>query len=192
MDSSPRSNVTELLIGWGKGDRSALDEMLPVVYAELKRLASVYLKRERAGHTLQTTALVHEAYSRLVNQNSVDWKNRAQFLGIAAEIMRRILTHHARDRAAAKRGGHAQRVSLSIAERSISQPNIDLIALDEALTELSSFDERKSRIVELKFFGGMTSEEIAEVLKVSIGTVERDWNLARAWLYRAISGSPKA
>jgi RNA polymerase sigma-70 factor, ECF subfamily len=192
MDSSPRSNVTELLIGWGKGDRTALDEMLPLVYSELKRLASVYLKRERAGHTLQTTALVHEAYSRLVDQKSVDWKNRAQFLGIAAEIMRRILTHHARDRAAAKRGGNAQRVSLSLAERSISQPNVDLIALDDALTELSSFDERKSRIVELKFFGGMTSEEIAEVLQVSVGTVERDWNLARAWLYRAISGSPKS
>jgi len=192
MDSSPRSNVTELLIGWGNGDRSALDEMLPVVYAELKKLASVYLKRERAGHTLQTTALVHEAYSKLVDQKSVDWKNRAQFLGIAAEIMRRILTHHARDRAAAKRGGSAERVSLSLAERSIAQPNVDLIALDDALTALSSFDERKSRIVELKFFGGMTTEEIAEVLQVSIGTVERDWNLARAWLFRAISGSPES
>lgn len=190
MDSSPRSNVTELLIGWGNGDRAALDEMLPVVYAELKRLASVYLKRERAGHTLQTTALVHEAYERLVNQKQVDWKNRAQFLGIAAEVMRRILTHHARDRAAAKRGGKAQRVSLRLAEQS-TQPNVDLIALDDALTELSKIDERKSRIVELKFFGGMTIEEIGEVLQVSEGTVERDWNLARAWLYRAISGSPK-
>jgi RNA polymerase sigma-70 factor, ECF subfamily len=134
---------------------------------------------------------VHEAYSRLVNQKEVDWKNRAQFLGIAAEVMRRILTHHARDRAAAKRGGKAQRVSLSLAEQS-TQPNIDLIALDDALAELAKFDERKSRIVELKFFGGMTIEEIGEVLQISEGTVERDWNLARAWLYRAISGSSKA
>ncbi len=192
MEPAPRANITDLLVGWGKGDRSALDEMLPVVYGELKKLASLYLRRERGGHTLQTTALVHEAYARLVNQKSVDWKNRAQFLGVAAEVMRRILIHHARDRAAMKRGGGAQRISLSLAEHSFEQPNVDLIALDDALTELSEFDARKSRIVELKFFGGMTTEEIAEVLQLSTATIEREWNLARAWLYRAVSGSAES
>src|SRR5262245_60789279 len=187
MDSPVRSKVTHLLIGWGKGDRAALDDMLPLVYEELKKLAASHLRRERHAHTLQTTALVHEAYSRLVDQRQVDWKNRAQFLGIAAEVMRRILLHHARKRLAAKRGGEVQRVSLSLAEPS-EEPNVDLIALDQALQELSKFDARKSKIVELKFFGGMTTEEIGEVVKLSHATVEREWTLARAWLYRALSG----
>lgn len=188
-DPKTQENITKLLIDWGKGDRAALDEMLPLVYGELKRLASYYLSQERAGHTLQTTALVHEAYMRLVNQEHVNWKNRAHFLGVAAEMMRRILVNHARDRVAAKRGGGAKRVSLSMVGKSGEPPDIDVIALDQALTELASFDSRKSRIVELKFFGGLTTEEIVEVMNISHGTVEHEWKMARAWLYRAVSGS---
>ena len=189
-EQDPKSReVTKLLIDWAKGDRSALDEMLPLVYSELKRLASYYLSQERTGHTLQTTALVHEAYMRLVDQQNVNWKNRAHFLGIAAEMMRRILVNHARDRAAAKRGGGAKRVSLSGIGEGGDEPDIDLIALDQALTDLAVLDSRKSRIVELKFFGGLTTEETAEVMDISHGTVEHEWKLARAWLYRAISGN---
>jgi RNA polymerase sigma factor (TIGR02999 family) len=188
-DPNSRATVTQLLIGYSKGDRSALDEMLPLVYNELKRLASYYLNREREGHTLQTTALVHEAYLRLVDQQQVNWKNRSQFLGLAAEMMRRILVNHARDRGVQKRGGDAKRVSLSLVGESGDQPDIDLIAMDQALTQLSELDTRKGRIVELKFFGGMTTEETAEVLGISTATVEREWNHARAWLYRAISGT---
>jgi RNA polymerase sigma-70 factor (ECF subfamily) len=188
QDQATRSNVTKLLIDFGQGNRSALDEMLPLVYSELKRLASYYLSQERTGHTLQTTALVHEAYMRLVDQQNVDWKNRAHFLGVAAEMMRRILVNHARDRAAAKRGGGAKRVSLSLADVG-GETDIDLIALDQALTEFAALDVRKSRIVELKFFGGLTIEEIGEVMGISHGTVERELMLARAWLYRALSGS---
>ena len=180
--------VTQLLIDWGKGDRAALDEMLPLIYTELRRIAGYYLSQENPGHTLQTTALVHEAYLRLVDQQKVDWKNRAQFLGIAAEMMRRILLNHARDRAAAKRGGGMQKVSLSLADGGSDPPDVELIALDSALTQLSSLDPRKSRVVELKFFGGLTVEEIAEVLQISNATVDREWILARAWLYRAIQG----
>ncbi len=190
QDQTTRDNITKLLIDFGKGDRAALDEMLPLVYSELKRLASYYLSQERSGHTLQTTALVHEAYMRLVNQQNVDWKNRAQFLGVAAEMMRRILVNHARDRAAAKRGGGAKKVSLSLADVG-GETDIDLIALDQALTEFADLDARKSRIVELKFFGGLTIEEIGEVLGISHGTVERELMLARAWLYRALSGKNK-
>lgn len=189
IDATSRATITQLLIGYSKGDRSALDEMLPLVYNELKRLASYYLNREREGHTLQTTALVHEAYLRLVDQQQVNWKNRSQFLGIAAEMMRRILVNHARDRAVQKRGGDAKRVSLSIVGESGDQPDIDLIALDQALNQLSELDARKARIVELKFFGGMTTEETAEVLGISTATVEREWNHSRAWLYRAITGN---
>jgi RNA polymerase sigma factor (TIGR02999 family) len=188
QDQTTRENITKLLIDFGKGDRAALDEMLPLVYSELKRLASYYLSQERTGHTLQTTALVHEAYMRLVDQQNVNWKNRAQFLGVAAEMMRRILVNHARDRAAAKRGGGAKRVSLRLADVG-GETDIDLIALDQALTEFSTLDARKSRIVELKFFGGLTIEEIGEVMGISHGTVERELMLARAWLYRALSGS---
>jgi RNA polymerase sigma factor (TIGR02999 family) len=191
-DPKSRADVTQFLIGYGKGDRSALDEMLPLVYSELKRLASYYLNREREGHTLQTTALVHEAYLRLIDQKQVNWKNRSQFLGLAAEMMRRILVNHARDRAAGKRGGGAKRVSLSVADGSANQPDVDLIALDQALTELSELDNRKARIVELKFFGGMTTEETAELLEISTATVEREWVHARAWLFRAIKGSAEA
>jgi RNA polymerase sigma-70 factor, ECF subfamily len=183
------ADVTQLLIKWGKGDRAALDDMLPLVYSEMKRVAKYYLNRERQGHTLQTTALVHEAYIRMIDQRHVDWKNRAHFFSVASEMMRRILVNYARDRAAVKRGGNAQRISLSNLDEVAEQPNVDLIALDQALTELAKEDERKARIVELKFFGGMTNNEIAEVMKISDATVEREWTVARAWLYRSIEGS---
>jgi RNA polymerase sigma factor (TIGR02999 family) len=181
--------VTQWLLDWTKSDRKdALDQMLPVVYEELHRLASHYLSREAAGHTLQPTALVNEAYLRLVDQRQVDWRNRAQFLGVAASLMRRILVNHARDRAAQKRGGGAQQVSLSLLESPSGRPDVNLIALEDAMERLAQRDERKSRVVELKFFGGLTTEEIAEVLQISVATVEREWAFARAWLYDAIEG----
>ena len=185
---SPPTGVTQLLIRAEKGDRAALDEMLPLVYGELRRLANFYLSKERPGHTLQPTALVHEAYLRLVNQQDVDWKNRAHFFGLAAEMMRRILTNHARDRAAGKRGGKSERVSLSRVNPSTEMKDIELIALDEALKELTEIDPRKSRIVELKFFSGLTTEEIAEILQISVATVKREWAMARAWLIRWLKG----
>ena len=186
-DADPAS-VTHLLLAWGKSDRGALDQMLPAVYSELRRLAVHYLSQEPVGHTLQPTALVHEAYLRLIDQRQVDWRNRAQFLGLAAGMMRRILVNHARDRAARKRGGRAERVSLSLVEAPSGRPDVELIALEEALERLAALDARKSRVVELKFFGGLTVEEIAEVLQVSRATVEREWSFARAWLYDAIEG----
>ena len=186
---APPGAVTQWLLDWSKSDRKdALDQMLPVVYEELHRLASHYLSREASGHTLQPTALVNEAYLRLVDQRQVDWRNRAQFLGVAASLMRRILVNHARDRAAQKRGGGAQQVSLSLLEAPSGRPDVDLIALEDALDRLATRDARKSRVVELKFFGGLTSDEIAEVLEVSVATVEREWSFARAWLYDAIEG----
>ncbi len=164
------------------------DSILPVVYAELRRLAASYLSRERQGHTLQPTALVHEAYVRLVDQRQIDWNNRAQFIGLAAVMMRRILVNHARDRVADKRGGGAEHVPLTLAGEGIGAPELDLLDLHEALNDLTSADPRKGRIVELKFFGGLTTTEIAENLGLSVATVERDWKFARAWLYRAMAG----
>lgn len=186
---SPPGEVTQWLLAWGRSDKQGLDQMLPVVYEELHRLAAQYLSREATGHTLQPTALVNEAYLRLVDQRRVDWRNRAQFLGLAANMMRRILVNHARDRAAQKRGGNAQQVSLSLLESPSGRPDVDLIALESALDHLAELDERKSRVVELKFFGGLTTEEIAEVLQISGATVEREWAFARAWLYEAIEGT---
>jgi len=162
--------------------------MWPLVYEDLRRLAAYYMSHERASHTLQPTALVNEAYLRLVEQRKVDWRNRAQFLGLAAEMMRRILVNHARDRAAAKRGGDVQKVSLSFAVDSSAEQEVDVIALNEALEKLAGIDSRKSRIVDLKFFAGMTTEEIAEVLQLSHATVEREWSFARAWLYDQVTG----
>jgi RNA polymerase sigma-70 factor (ECF subfamily) len=180
--------VTQLLLAWDGRDERTLDRMLPLVYDELHRLAAHYLSRERPGHTLQPTALVHEAYLRLIDQRRVDWRNRAQFLGLAAGMMRRILINHARDRAAAKRGGGADPVSLSLVEAPSGRPEVELIALEDALERLATLDGRKARVVELKFFGGLTTQEIAEVLQVSVATVEREWSFARAWLYDAIEG----
>lgn len=187
-DRAARGAVTQWLLGGGRNDKHGLDEMLPVVYDELHRLATQCLSREATGHTLQPTALVNEAYLRLVDQRRVDWRNRAQFLGLAATMMRRILVNHARDRAALKRGRDVQQISLSLLESPSGRPNVDLIALEGALDRLAAMDERKSRVVELKFFGGLTTEEIAEVLQISGATVEREWAFARAWLYDAIEG----
>ena len=180
--------VTQLLLEWGAGDKAALDELLPLVFDELHRLARGYLRRERPQHTLQPTALVNEAYLRLVDQAHVRWQNRAHFFGIAANLMRQILVDHARERAADKRGGPAQqRLSLTQAERVVRQQEVDVLALDEALDKLAAFDAQQGRVVELKFFGGLTIEEIAEVLGISHATVEREWKLARAWLRRELS-----
>ena len=180
--------ATQLLLAWSGGDREALDEMLPLVYDELHRLAARYLARERPDHTLQPTALVHEAYLRLVRQRDVDWRNRAQFVGLAAGIMRRILVNHARDRVAAKRSGDRERVSLSLVEAPAGSPDVDLLALEAALDRLAALDARKARVVELRFFGGLTMDEVSTVLDISRATVERDWSFARAWLYDAIVG----
>ena len=166
------------------------DGILPIVYAELRRLAASYLSRERQGHTLQPTALVHEAYVRLIDQRQIDWNNRAQFIGLAAVMMRRILVNHARDRIADKRGGGAEHVPLTLAGEGIGAPEVNLLDLHEALNDLTATDPRKGRIVELKFFGGLTTAEIAENLGLSVATVERDWKFARAWLYRAMAGEP--
>ena len=175
--------VTQLLKDWGSGDQAALDKLMPLVYGELRRLANNYLRRERANHTLQPTALVNEAYMKLVDQKNARWQNRAQFFGVAAQLMRRILVDHARLHQAQKRGGSdQQRLSLTNVERVSEKPNIDLLALHEALNELAELDPQQSRIVELKFFGGLSIEETAEVLGVGHATVERDWKMARAWL----------
>jgi RNA polymerase sigma factor (TIGR02999 family) len=179
--------VTQLLIDSGRGDARARDDMLPLVYAELRRLAESYMRGERQHHTLQPTALVHEAYLRLIDQHRVDWRNKAQFVGMAAVMMRRILVNHARDRAAAKRGGDVERVTISLAADTLATPDLDLIDLHDALDRLTAVDPRKGQIVELKFFGGLTTTEISEVLQISVATVERDWSFARAWLYDALN-----
>jgi RNA polymerase sigma factor (TIGR02999 family) len=184
---STPEGVTQLLIDWSKGEQAALDKLMPLVYNELRRLASNYLRRERAGHTLQPTALVNEAYLKLVDQRNAKWQNRAQFFGISAQLMRRILVDHARQHQAAKRGGsEQQRLSITSAEALAQKPEIDLLALNEALDQLSKIDPQQSRIVELKFFGGLSIEETAEVLGVGHATVERDWKMARAWLRRQL------
>ena len=167
----------------------ALDHLLPLIYGELRRLAASYLRRERPGHTLQPTALVHEAYVRLLDQRQVDWSNRAQFMGVAAVMMRRILVNHARDRVADKRGGGAEHVPLTLAAEGIGAVQVNLLDLHEALERLAEADQRKAQIVELKFFGGLTTDEIADTLRISTATVERDWKFARAWLHRAVSGT---
>jgi RNA polymerase sigma factor (TIGR02999 family) len=185
-------DVTKLLIQWSKGDSDALDALVPLVYDELRRLAQLYLSREKPGHTLSSTALVHEAYLRLVQQKDVTWQNRAHFFGVAARMMRRILVDHARRRGYAKRGGGALTLSLDETIAPAPEREISLVALDEALDSLAKLDERQSRMVELRFFGGLTIEETSEVLGVSAPTVKREWASARAWLYREISGSPSA
>jgi RNA polymerase sigma factor (TIGR02999 family) len=176
-----------MLLAWSAGDRGALDRLLPLVYSELRRLARCYMRRERPGHTLQTTALVNEAYLRLIDARQVQWQNRAHFLGIAAQLMRRILVDFARERKYQKRGGGALRVSFQ--ERLAISPAQDeeVMALDEALSALAQVDERKSRVVEMRFFGGLNEQEIATALGVSEETVRRDWRLAKAWLLRRLS-----
>lgn len=186
MATASQKEVTRLLIAWGNGNQAAMDELMVLVYDELRRLASRYMRREGQGHTLQTSALVNEAYLRLIDQKKVQWQNRAHFFGVAAQLMRRILVDHARSRSRAKRGGGAQMVSLAD-HRGASKEVAEVIALDNALKDLSEMDPRKCRIVEMKFFGGLTNEEVAEVLNVTSRTVEREWRKAKAWLHRAIS-----
>jgi len=178
------SDITGLLVDWNNGDMAALEKLLPLVERELHRLAHAYMRREDPNHTLQTTALIHETYMRLVDQRRVQWQNRAHFFGIAARIMRRILLNYARDQNRLKRGGKAIHVSLSEACILPSETDREIIALDDALTRLEALDERKAKVVELRFFGGLTVEEVAEVLKVSTVTVMRDWSFAKAWLSR--------
>jgi RNA polymerase sigma-70 factor, ECF subfamily len=188
MTSAPR-DITRLLLAWNNGDEAALEELTPLVYAELHRLARRYMGRERSGHTLQTSALVNEAYLRLIDWKNVRWQNRAHFFAVSAQLMRRILVDFARANTYAKRGGGAPHLDLE--EVAVVSPDrgTDIVALDEALTSLAALSPRQSQVVELRFFGGLSLEETAEVLKVSIGTVRRDWSLARAWLHRAVTSN---
>jgi len=182
---SPHS-VTQLLIAWSNGNKTALDELTPLVDRELHRLAHHYMRRENGGHTLQTTALVNEAFLKLIDQKHVRWKNRAHFFALSAQLMRRILVDHARSRQYTKRGGGAHRISFDEALVISPERGSDLVALDEALSKLSSIDPRKGKVVELRFFGGLSVEETAEALEVSAVTVMREWSLAKAWLYNSL------
>jgi RNA polymerase sigma factor (TIGR02999 family) len=184
--------VTHLLIAWGNGDQAALDRLTPLVYDELHRLARCYMADERGGHILQTTALVNEAYLRLIQWENVQWQNRAHFFGLAAQMMRRVLVDFARAQGYLKRGGGALRVSLAEADAIVQKRGVDLVALDEALQALAKLNPRQSRVVELRFFGGLSLEETSEVLRVSVGTVRRDWSLAQAWLHRELTRGEQA
>lgn len=187
MTQASSENVTGLLLAWRDGDQAALEKLIPLVYAELHRLAKHYMRRENAGHTLQTSALVNEAYLRLIEAHRVRWQNRSHFFAVSAQLMRRILVDFARARQSLKRGGSACQVSLDEGLVVSPERGTDLLALDEALERLSGLNARQGRVVELRYFGGLNEEEIAGVLKVSARTVRHDWNLARAWLYRELS-----
>jgi len=187
MSSASPHEVTQLLLDWSNGNQAALARLMPLVDRELHRLAHHYMRNEKPGHTLQTTALVNEAYLRLVDQKHVHWKNRAHFFALSAQLMRHILVDHARKRKYAKRGGDAQRVSLDEAMIVSRERGADLIALDDALRRLAAIDPRKSKVVELRFFGGLSVEETAEALSVSPLTVKRDWSMAKAWLYNSLN-----
>jgi RNA polymerase sigma factor (TIGR02999 family) len=185
------SNVTQLLLNWRAGDENALDRLMPLVYEELRRMANRYLRGERQNHTLQTAALVNEAYLRLIDHNGIDWQNRAHFFGVAAHAMRRVLVDHARSRNYAKRGGAMRHVSLDEAATLVEERAAEMIALDDALVELAKIDPRKCRVVEMRYFGGLSVEETAEALGISEITVMRDWKTARAWLLRELTrGEP--
>ncbi len=186
MQTNSPKEITRLLVAWGGGDQSALEELAPLVHSELHRLAHHYMGRERAGHTLRTSALVNEAYIRLIDWKDVRWQNRAHFFAVSAQLMRRILVDFARDRQYLKRGGGALQVSLGEAAAFTVERGADLVALDEALTALAEVDPRKAQIVEMRFFGGLSIEEVAEVLKISKETVMRDWRLAKVWLLREL------
>jgi RNA polymerase sigma factor (TIGR02999 family) len=190
LTRTPRQHeITQLLAEWREGNQSALDDLYPLVYDELHRLARRYMSRERKGHTLQTTALINEAYVRLVDQKNVHWANRSHFFAISAQIMRRILIDHARRHAYAKRGGGKQQVSLEEVAAVTPEHSEELLRLDEALKSLAEMDPRRSQVVELRYFGGLNNQEIAGVLHISENTVTRDWNIARAWLYQQLIGS---
>lgn len=188
MGNSVPRDVTRLLLDWSQGDQTAFDLLMPLVYDELRALADRSLRRERSGHTLQGTALVHEAYLRLIDQRRVRWQDRAHFFAVAAQVMRRILVDHARRHGAAKRGGGTPTLPLGDVAASMPVPDIDLLALDQMLDRLAALDVRQSRIVELRFFGGLTVEETAEALRLSPSTVKNEWSMARAWLYREWRG----
>jgi RNA polymerase sigma factor (TIGR02999 family) len=177
-----QDNVTELLRAWSRGDRDAGDRLVPLVYRDLRRRAAAYLRQERPNHTLQATAVVHEAYLRLIDQRQVAWQNRAQFYGVASQMMRRILVDHARRRKMDKRSGRWMRLSLSAVGAAAADPGFDVVLLDSLLDRLAAFDPRKSRVVELRYFGGLTLPETAHVLEISQTTVDREWRAARAWL----------
>jgi RNA polymerase sigma-70 factor, ECF subfamily len=187
MTEATPHEVTQLLRAWGQGDEAALAQLAALVEAELHRLAQGYMRREPEGHTLQPTALINEAWQRLIDWQNVEWQNRAHFFGVAAQMMRRVLVDHARRRRALKQGGTALRVSLTDAGNVANEPTADVIALNDALETLACFDARKSRIIELRFFGGLNEEETATVLKVSLRTLQREWSLARAWLFKELS-----
>jgi RNA polymerase sigma-70 factor (ECF subfamily) len=190
--STSKHAVTQLLSEMQSGKTGAADELLPMVYQELRRIAGSYMRRERADHTLQATALVHEAYLQLVDQTRVDWKNRAHFFGVAAQLMRRILVEHARSHHAQKRGGDASKLALEEVINYFPQKEMTLVSLDDALHELERMDPRQSRIVELRFFGGLTTEEVSEVMGISTATIEREWRAARAWLHSQLSDLKKS
>jgi RNA polymerase sigma factor (TIGR02999 family) len=181
---APRGDVTKLLLAWSDGDRGALEALLSAVYPELRQIAARYLNRERAGHVLQPTALVHEAYLKLIDQDRVRWQNRAQFLGVAAQLMRRVLVDHARMQHAEKRGGGATMLPLDDAAGATNPPSVDVIAVDHALTRLAAAYPEQGRLVELRYFGGLTVEETSAVMGLSPATIKRQWTVARAWLYR--------
>ena len=187
LPPSKPHEITELLEQWSGGNQAALDQLYPLVYEELRRLARSYMRREPKGHTLQTTALINEAYVRLVDQHSVRWQNRSHFFAISAQIMRRILVDHARQHLQAKRGGGAKRISLDEVMIVAKERSAEVLMLDEALSNLARLDPRRSQVVELRYFAGLNNSEIASVLKISENTVMRDWNLARAWLYQQLS-----
>jgi RNA polymerase sigma factor (TIGR02999 family) len=190
MEALSQRQVTQLLLDWSDGDQDALNKLIPLVYQELKRMARYYMRRERADHTLQTSALVNEAYIRLVDYKKMRWQDRAHFFAVAAQAMRRILVEHARGRTRAKRGGEVRKVSLDEAATLADGKAADMVALDDALNGLAEFDPRKSQIVELRYFGGLNIEETAEVIGVSPATVKREWNTAKIWLHREITSPP--
>lgn len=187
MMNPPDNEVTRLLEAWSDGNQEALDELMPLVYAELRKMAQRFMNKQSSGHTLQTTALIHEAYLKLANQKDQRWQNRAHFFAVAAQAMRHILVDHARTRQREKRGGKTRIISLDQVAEISDERSAEIIALDEALQALEKLDERKSRVVELRYFAGLNEEEIAEVLKVSQPTVQRDWRFAKGWLFRELS-----
>jgi RNA polymerase sigma factor (TIGR02999 family) len=189
LQRGPSNQVTELLVRWRGGDKAALDMLMPLVYSELRKIAGHYLQNERTEHTLQSTALVHEAYVRLTEQQLPQWQNRAHFFAVAAQIMRQILVDYARSHRASKRGGDVYKLALEDAEEQPQVLDVDIVALDDALKTLSEMDSQQSRVVELKFFGGLSIEDTAEVLGISSSTVKRDWITARAWLFRELNRS---
>lgn len=192
MPTPSPDEVTSLLRAWSRGSAEARDALLPLIYGELRRRAAAYMRRERRDHTLRPTALVHEAYLRLADQRHADWQNRSQFFGVASQVMRRVLVDHARAQAAAKRPSAGLRVALDDDLAVASPPEVDLLLLDQALHELAGLNERHSQVVELRFFGGLSCEEAAEALGVSLATVNRDWRLARAWLHRRLRDGASA